>query len=37
MASTLHEDTRVRFVNDHIHTYVGEILVVNPFKWDVKR
>ena len=36
--ATLLENTRVRFANDHIHTYVGDILVVvNPFKWDVQQ
>ena len=31
---TLLENTRVRFENDKIYTYVGDILVaVNPFKW----
>ena len=35
---TLLENTRVRFANDLIHTYVGDILVcINPFKWDVKQ
>ena len=31
---TLLENTRVRFENDKIYTYVGDILVaINPFKW----
>ena len=31
---TLLENTKVRYMNDKIYTYVGEILVaVNPFRW----
>ena len=36
--ATLLENTRVRFANDLIHTFVGDILVcINPFKWGVKQ
>ena len=31
---TLLENTRIRYMNDRIYTYVGDILVaVNPFRW----